>query len=77
MANLPPNSGTICVEDGYTACAFRPAPDGGLGTALADYDGDLAAGAWKLCVSDAHQADVGRVFSAKLTIQRVRYDPNV
>ena len=77
MGTMQPSSATICVEDEYAACVWQPAPDGAMGTALADYDGNLAAGTWKLCVGDSGISDLGRVFSAKLTIQRIRYDPNL
>lgn len=59
-------SQNVCEADGI--CAFTPEPDGEEGIALADFDGESAAGGWMLCAGDAAPVDLGTLDTGALTL---------
>jgi hypothetical protein len=51
MGNTIEDWQTICLDDGR--CEYQPNPGAGPGTNLADFRGEGAFGAWRVCVGDA------------------------
>ena len=49
----------VCQDDGI--CNYFPFPETGPGTNLDDFDGEMAAGNWMVCVGDSAGADLGEI----------------
>ncbi len=63
---------SACRDDGV--CELFPFPDTGPGTSLADFNGQSAAGTWRVCVGDSQGGDVGAVCSAALVFNDLAGD---
>ncbi|RLE23837.1 MAG: hypothetical protein DRJ65_11010 [Acidobacteria bacterium] len=59
----------ICTGDGV--CGHIPAPDGGPGVNLSDFDTEDLVGAWLVCVGDSGGGDTGELMNATLTFGAV------
>ncbi len=55
---------TVCRDD--SICELFPFPDTGPGSSLADFNGQNAAGSWRVCAGDSQGGDVGTLCSAAL-----------
>ncbi|MEZ4380830.1 MAG: proprotein convertase P-domain-containing protein [Nannocystaceae bacterium] len=65
------NSGVACQDDGR--CEYFPNYGAALPGSLAAFAGDLAPGAWHVCVGDAGSSDKGTLVNASIKLRKVKF----
>jgi subtilisin-like proprotein convertase family protein len=68
--------GVVCQnENPAITCEWSPVPGAGPGLDFDDFVGLAANGTWKVCAGDAGAGDFGTLHSAKLVVNKVKFDP--